>query len=222
MITNLEFPDLLKPVISIVQTTKFHVTHIFGHAQRIIVGANSPVRWKRRPGVVFNLRNDHQHEIVPGLWLGDIEAAKSAVLLDNGRVRQVINATFQVPCYHKWDSRMTYIRMAWFDDDRQVVTSNEYRQTYDMIDAARANDISLLVHCFAGRSRSASIVLYYLCRKERLEVADGMVQLWSRRSVSINERFVQCVAETLAEDFPDDARFTTYLPRLTQEFELRK
>jgi predicted protein tyrosine phosphatase len=88
-----------------------------------------------------------------------------------------------------------------------VCTPAQYRAAYDFIQTALAEDREavVLVHCAAGRSRSASIVLYYLCRTRGLSLVEGMRRLYAACPIiHTNDRFVVCVAQTLAQDAADD------------------
>ncbi|ESQ32742.1 hypothetical protein EUTSA_v10005645mg [Eutrema salsugineum] len=61
----------------------------------------------------------------------------------------------------------------------------------DFIDAGRRSEKGVLVHCFAGQSRSASIVIAYLMRTEKLSVEDALASLRQSSNVSPNQGFLK-------------------------------
>jgi hypothetical protein len=140
------------------------------------------------------------------VWLSSVDFANDRARLTSVGITHICNATGDLPRFYK--DAFTYHKTGWFDDDHAACTPEQYRAAYDFVDKALSEDpkAQVLVHCAAGRSRSASIILYYLCRKDGLSLQEGMLRLYNARSiVMINERFVACVALTLAEDAKDGA-----------------
>lgn len=136
--------------------------------------------------------------------LSSVDLAQDRTRLKETGITHICNATGDLPRFYKDD--FVYHKTGWFDDDHAKCTPAEYRASFDFIEDALASDTKalVLVHCAAGRSRSASIVLYYLCRKHKLSLRDAMIRLYDARSiVMINELFVACVAQTLAQDAAD-------------------
>jgi protein-tyrosine phosphatase len=136
--------------------------------------------------------------------LSSVDLANDRTRLKEMGVTHICNATGDLPRFYKCD--FTYHKTGWFDDNKVTCTPAQYREAFDFIHHALESDPKaiVLIHCAAGRSRSASIVLYYLCRTYKLSLSEAMIRLYDARSVvMINERFVACVAQTLAQDAAD-------------------
>jgi predicted protein tyrosine phosphatase len=147
-------------------------------------------RWWRDPTLVSER-----------VLLSSVDLANDRKRMLEMGVTHICNATGDLPRFYKDD--FVYHKTGWFDDDAAACTPEHYRAACDFIDAALAADPKalVLVHCAAGRSRSASIILYYLCRTHKLSLKEAMLRLYKARSVvMINERMVACVAKTLAQD----------------------
>ncbi|CAL9229106.1 unnamed protein product, partial [Arabidopsis halleri] len=72
----------------------------------------------------------------------------------------------------------------------------------DFIDAGR-KEKGVLVHCFAGRSRSASMVIAYLMRTEKLSREEALVSLRQRAQASPNPGFLK--QEQVIDHTPGEA-----------------
>jgi hypothetical protein len=189
---------------------------------RIWAGARYPRRWyaalvdpasgalKRSPvDSTLERRLDAQATpVAPRVLLSGACVASDRVLLSRLGVTHICNATIEIPRYFQQSQRLEYHKTSWTDDDKSDCTTQEYRDAFEFIQSALASDSEhvVLVHCFAGRSRSASIVLYYLCRTQSLKLQQGMLQLYAMRPiVMINDNFLRRVTQTLAEDAGQDA-----------------
>jgi protein-tyrosine phosphatase len=218
----------------VVETLRFQWDLCRKYLRRAIHrGAGLPRRWYPRASLTNVARlisGAHWTAIEPmdRLMLGNIHAAYSSELFVDAhyRVSHVVNATDEIPNYFEHSSlHVKYLKLGWFDDSVQSVTPAEYRVAYEFIDTALQSSphARVLVHCQAGHSRSASVVLYWICRSRSWSIEEGMRWLAQRRWTSINETFLACVAKTLAEDFPQWASSSTSgyaTSRLKDEFEL--
>ncbi len=70
---------------------------------------------------------------------------------------------------------------------------NKFDQAYRFIEKARHNNIPVLVHCSAGASRSAAVVIAYLMRKEKMTMADVTKELRHIRPIVENINFKSCL-----------------------------
>ena len=109
------------------------------------------------------------NEIIPGLWLGDEKSAKDSKFIKHAGIDVIINATKHIP--NKFEkNNVEYIRIP-INDPGPNVNPNQEDNLYlvrvlpDLVyvmDHYLNNNKNILVHCHAGRMRSASIVLCYL------------------------------------------------------------
>lgn len=111
-------------------------------------------------------------EIVPGLWLGGIEALHH---LDELGVRAVVTAIqkdksgVEKMLVQKLGNR-PHLRFRWYDSPDQELTREEMCTAASFIErfllepfGSRTSGV--LVHCWAGHSRSVAIVVFYLMKK---------------------------------------------------------
>ncbi len=62
---------------------------------------------------------------------------------------------------------------------------------YNYIDFVVKNDEKILVHCMIGKSRSVSIVMYYLMRKYRIDASEAYKYVKNNRNLAKpNESFI--------------------------------
>lgn len=122
-------------------------------------------------------------EIMPGLWLGGIKALKH---LDELKIGAVVTAIQQdkegvEKMLTKTVGNRPHLRFKWYDSPDQEMTLQEMCRAVGFIDQYLSKGV--LVHCWAGHSRSVSIVLFYLMKKTRRfkSVADALVFIQSKR-----------------------------------------
>ncbi|KAG8814779.1 hypothetical protein FRC17_000974 [Serendipita sp. 399] len=130
---------------------------------------------------------DSMDEILPRLWLGDIAGPQDAKTLEKRNIRAILSVLeFEIDIpegiAHK---HVQLIDTGEADLLGNVVPCIEFIQTE--LDKGH----SVLVHCFAGVSRSASMVTAYIMYSQNLSSADAMRQLQKARPiVSPNRSFV--------------------------------
>ena len=108
------------------------------------------------------------NEIIPGLWLGDENAAKDYKFIKNAGINVVVNATKHIP--NKFEKSIDYIRIPINDPGPGVNADQEdnvllLKMLTDLLPLMRLylqKGRRILVHCHAGRMRSATIVLCFL------------------------------------------------------------
>jgi hypothetical protein len=89
------------------------------------------------------------------------------------------------------DGDIKYLRVPIYDDCTYHI-SNYIKEAMDFIDNACNNkNGNILIHCYMGSSRSASIVLAYLIYKYNYSLSDALLFLKDKRNiVNINVNFI--------------------------------
>jgi dual specificity phosphatase 10 len=74
-------------------------------------------------------------------------------------------------------------------DTKQTILKKHFKDCFDFIDDASQNG-KVLVHCVAGVSRSASVVIAYLMNHQKMTLSDAFSFVQERRNkIFPNESF---------------------------------
>jgi dual specificity MAP kinase phosphatase len=97
-------------------------------------------------------------EITPNIFIGGLHDASSDELLTKLGITHIINCS-RTP--YKRDPKYKYLPLECADDLKQSL-AEKLQPAFDMIDETKRDGGKVLVHCYAGISRSAAIVIAYL------------------------------------------------------------
>ncbi|KAK0090609.1 hypothetical protein PV325_010575 [Microctonus aethiopoides] len=109
--------------------------------------------------------------VLPFLYIGNGKDAADLQLLRQLNITCVLNVTSQLPGYHE-KCGITYRQIPATDSEHQNLTQY-FKEAFDFIEAARMRGTSILIHCQAGVSRSATIAIAYIMQHKRLLMADA-------------------------------------------------
>jgi dual specificity phosphatase 12 len=106
------------------------------------------------------------HEIVPGIWLGNKQAALNDKWLKEKNITVVFNASKDIP----FSPRIQKQYRIPVDDNLQAeeirnMTLWSHEAVYKVMKEHNEGN-TILIHCFAGMQRSAAIVGMYLIAKK--------------------------------------------------------
>lgn len=126
--------------------------------------------------------------IIPNLYLGDISAAHDVEKLKSLNITHVLTIednSLDSSVYKKFD-KYKFKKLAdhQFSDILAV-----FEECLTFIDEAIKEGNNILVHCFAGMSRSATLVLAYIMSKEKQSVKKTLDQVRKNRFVRPNMGF---------------------------------
>lgn len=109
--------------------------------------------------------DDHVSEIIPGLFLGDVQPSLSEEWLKENKITHIVNAASELK--NNFPDTIKYYN-ANLEDSRNEALLKRAVCGVLFIELAMKTGGRVLVHCYLGRSRSASIVIYYLMAKLKI------------------------------------------------------
>ncbi|KAG5677145.1 hypothetical protein PVAND_006927 [Polypedilum vanderplanki] len=119
-------------------------------------------------------------EILPTLYLCGACAVVRPETLEQLEIKFVINATVELPDTPLPDDRPEYMRVP-IKDVRESNLIEFFDQVADKIEKTRKKDGKSLVHCVAGVSRSASLVIAYLMKYSNMSLKQAFHHVRSIR-----------------------------------------
>jgi len=118
-------------------------------------------------------------EIKAGLYLSGEAPVSNFELLKRYNINIIINVTTHVKNLFPEDFEYHNIPIK---DVGDVNIKQFFLQTYEIIEKAKKEGKNVLVHCQAGISRSATIVIAYLIKKENMSLVDALSYVSSKRN----------------------------------------
>ena len=134
-------------------------------------------------------------KIIDNIYLGNAYNASNYSVIRNNNIKYIINATKELPNFYE-NSDVKYLRIPVADNcDHHI--SDHIHEAMEFIKMAQENnDGNILIHCYMGSSRSASIVMAFLVHKHKFNVDDAFLFLKDKRDiVNINLNFIDDVKQ---------------------------
>jgi protein tyrosine phosphatase len=126
-------------------------------------------------------------EIIPGLYLSGIEGVKQ---INEHNINYVLSVIKEYP---KLDENINHMIIEIDDGFSQKIDSF-FEKAFHFIEEALQNKKNILVHCHAGVSRSATIVISYLMKKNKMKYENAYNLVREKRPiVSPNFEFYICL-----------------------------
>lgn len=142
--------------------------------------------------------------ILPFLYLGNVDAAKNRQTLDKCDIRFVINVTSDLPNYFDCGAKdgqlngnggpnIMYMRIP-VDDNCSHNLAQFFAEAISFIEHARAQNAGVLVHCWAGISRSVTVCLAYLMYSQRCTLEEAFDRLFKQNgTIAPNFHFMEAL-----------------------------
>lgn len=134
------------------------------------------------------------------LYPGSAAAARNLKALRKRGVTHILNASPVVPCYFQQrpptddGPHFSYLTIPLFDDPAADLLVH-LPQAIAFINEGRAAG-GVLVHCFAGQSRSAALIMAYMMESYRLDLAEAWQTVRNARPCALpNPGFLRQLAE---------------------------
>ena len=129
-------------------------------------------------------------EILPGLWLGDIKASLDTTFLNNKQIQCIINCTDRHPFT---DDPLIKIKYRLPVKDNNDI--NEIDKFYYLLDDVVSQikkyirSYNILVHCYAGKQRSAAVIIAYLMKYGQMDLQSAINALKSKKPDVLDPQF---------------------------------
>jgi predicted protein tyrosine phosphatase len=118
-------------------------------------------------------------QIVDNLWLGSITSSCNREALHENGIEMIISAILGSTAAYPYD--FNYERAKLRDVEDEDIITDIYR-LIPIIHAELMQKRGVLVHCFYGRSRSASICIAYLIRYHNMTMEEALAFVKSKRT----------------------------------------
>lgn len=130
-------------------------------------------------------------EILPShLFLGSWHAARNLEELKTKKVKYIVNCTKEVENFYEGTSQFAYVRLG-LDDSFFEDSTRAFEVAFQIIERARKEKAAVLVHCQAGISRSATVVMAYLMEYKGMSLRQAFFHIKDRRpQISPNASFM--------------------------------
>ena len=120
-------------------------------------------------------------EIITDLWLGNIRDSRNQEFINS--VDVVINCSKKIPFLN---NKKKCIRIPVDDNLEKSEIMNMYKyypKITKIIHHYLINNKTVFIHCYAGKQRSASIVVAYLMKYMNIKMRNAIKLLESKRSI---------------------------------------
>jgi rhodanese-related sulfurtransferase len=129
-------------------------------------------------------------EILPGLFLGNAAHSEDLTKLQKYNIRYILNVS-TLPNVFQDTGKVEYLQIPITDHWSQDL-SIHFPSAIKFIEEAKAKNVSCLVHCLAGVSRSVTITLAYLMYAKDLGLNEAFTFVRARKpDISPNFHFME-------------------------------
>ncbi|CAI8585003.1 unnamed protein product [Vicia faba] len=117
-------------------------------------------------------------EIDEGLFLGSIGSAGNKVALKNVNVTHILTVAGKLAPAHPGDFVYKVIDVA---DKEDTNLKQYFNECFEFIDEAKKKGGHVLVHCYAGKSRSVTIIVAYLMKSRGMGLSEALQHVKNKR-----------------------------------------
>jgi protein phosphatase slingshot len=119
--------------------------------------------------------------ITEQLYIGNYANAINKKWLDEHHITHIVNATSDIPNYYPNDYKYLQLKL---EDSPQQSIYQVLEPSYKFIYNAMGNGGTVLIHCHMGKSRSVSIVIYFLMKLNGWTYLQALNYIRQRRSIA--------------------------------------
>ena len=123
------------------------------------------------------------------IYLGSSFNAYKVSHIKNNNINVIINITDEIDNFHESNPALTYYKFPILDNNQDDITQI-LNVTYDIIDRHLSKKDVILIHCYMGASRSASVVINYLMKKFNWDYEKAKTHVLNKRLiVNLSQKF---------------------------------
>ena len=104
------------------------------------------------------------NHIIDNLYLGDFRAGDDLKILKEYNITHIINCAFNLP--NKFPKDIVYKRLELRDEPNQPIIE-KMKEAYEFIKENK--DKNIFIHCVYGKSRSGSVVIFYVMNELKMD-----------------------------------------------------
>jgi len=145
-------------------------------------------RNKKSIDIVNKFANiDDYNQIIPNVYLGNINCANNQQFLIDNNIQSIINCTMNEPFNEYFDTR-SKLRLT-INDSKEIENIDQFKkQIFEaiyFIENSLSNDKPVYIHCYWGLMRSATVVAAYLMKKYNMPKDDAISIIREKRSCAL-------------------------------------
>ena len=120
--------------------------------------------------------------IIDNIYLGSAFNASNYKSLKQNNIGLIINMTNEISNYY--DDEIIYKKYGLYDNNCEPILQYLDKTFEDIIEFQKNYpNKNILIHCFMGASRSASILTYYIHKKFNLTIDDSIIFIKNKREI---------------------------------------
>lgn len=136
------------------------------------------------------------NHIIDNVYLGSSFNASNNDLLNNLKIKRIVNISYDIPNYYE-----DYIEYYYFKMKDDGIDEYTKKDLDNIIEYIKKNNDNVLIHCMMGRSRSATVVLYYLIKEHNMNLDDALKYILSKRYVvNPSLKFIENIKNILKQN----------------------
>jgi len=120
--------------------------------------------------------------IIDNIFLGSAFNASNYNSLKQNNIGLIINMTNEISNYYV--NEIIYKKYGLYDNNKEPIIHYLEKTFEDIIEFQKKYpNKNILIHCFMGASRSASILTYYIHKKYNLNIDDSIIFIKNKREI---------------------------------------
>lgn len=177
---NMDNNDILEIPDEITSLTKLKTLNLSFNAPNGLKYSSEVKTFLEKNNVILTQEFEYASKVFDGLYISGASAASNKHLLKSLGITHVITVAHDImPPYPELFSYL----VIYVEDIRASTLIPHFDDTNRFIDEARSKGGAALIHCMAGKSRSATITCAYIMYHKRLKVKDAFTILKKARNV---------------------------------------